>query len=171
MDHRAFSIGAIFTIVSDIATNVNRAIARFLKWSFVVEQSSCEDAENDACDGAREAWKKFSLLDSQNVRESRAEPLSSAELSMRRLMMWSTRGKGENIKRGLMPIVARQPGRLDYMSSRFVAEIHEDFVERLDAGELDSEEKKQILLDIYLEELLEQYPEWENLQACLVAGA
>lgn len=61
-----------------------------------------------------------------------------------------------------MPIVARQPGRLDYMSSRFVAEIHEDFVGRLDAGELDSEEKKQILLDIYLEELLEQYPEWEN---------
>jgi len=57
------------------------------------------------------------------------------------------------------------------MSSRLVAEIHEDFVERLDAGELDSEEKKQILLDIYLEQLLEQYPQWENSKAWSVAGA
>ncbi|WP_155947691.1 hypothetical protein [Rhizobium sp. 2MFCol3.1] len=80
-----------------------------MKWSFVVEQSGCEDAENAACDGAREVRKKFSLLDSQNVRESRAKPRLSAELNMRRLMMWSARGKGENAKRGLMPIGARQP--------------------------------------------------------------
>jgi hypothetical protein len=79
--------------------------------------------------------------------------------------------KGENAKHGLMAIAARQPASLDYMSSRFVSETHEDFGERLDAGELDSEVKKQILLDIYLEQLLEQYPEWENLQACSVAGS
>lgn len=53
MDHRALSIGAIFTSVSDISTNVNRAIARFLKWSFVVEQSGCEDAESNVLDRAR----------------------------------------------------------------------------------------------------------------------
>ena len=52
-----------------------------------------------------------------------------------------------------------------------LTEIHEDFVERLEAGELDSEETKQILIDIYLEELFERFPEWENLQVSLVAGA
>ena len=55
--------------------------------------------------------------------------------------------------------------------SRFISEIHEDFMERLEAGELDSEEKREIMLDIYREELLERFPEWENLQMSVVAGA
>ncbi len=46
------------------------------------------------------------------------------------------------------------------MKSRFISEIHEDFVERLEAGEIDSEEKREMLLDIYREELLERFPEW-----------
>ncbi|NNU64412.1 hypothetical protein G9X67_03805 [Rhizobium sp. WYCCWR 11152] len=40
----------------------------------------------------------------------------------------------------------------------------------MEAGEIDSEAKKQKLLDIYEEELRARYPEWANLQASLVAG-
>ncbi len=125
----------------------------------------------------------------------------ATEIGMRQFMLMARRGKNEDAKRCLMPIVrqlvqkvviGKTPGHqptslqvhgliasilaqmdvLDHMSSRFVSEIHEDFVERLDAGELDSEETKQILLDIYLEELLERYPEWENLQVlfCWLRG-
>lgn len=95
MDYRVLSVGAIFTSVSDISTNVNPAVDRLLKWCFFVEQPGCEDAESDVFDGAREARKKFGLLDSQNVGESRAEPRSSAELSMRRLMMWGANGRAK----------------------------------------------------------------------------
>ena len=122
------------------------------------------------------------------------------EMAMRQFMLMARKGKNEEAKRMLMPIVrqlvqkvviGKTPGHqpaslqvhgliasilaqmdvIDYMKSRFISEIHEDFVERLEAGELDSEEKKQILLDIYQEELLERFPEWENLQMSLVAGA
>ncbi len=122
------------------------------------------------------------------------------EMAMRQFMLMARRGKNEEAKRMLMPIVrqlvqkvvvGKTPGHqpaslqvhgliasilaqmdvLDYMKSRFISEIHEDFVERLEAGELDSEEKKEILLDIYREELLERFPEWENLQMSVVAGA
>jgi hypothetical protein len=72
---------------------------------------------------------------------------------------------------GLIASILAQMDVLDYMKSRFISEIHEDFVERLEAGELDSEEKREIMLDIYREELLERFPEWENLQVSVVAGA
>ena len=122
------------------------------------------------------------------------------EMAMRQFMMVARKGKNEEAKRMLMPIVrqlvqkvviGKTPGHqpaslqvhgliasilaqmdvLDYMKSRFISEIHEDFVERLEAGELDSEEKREIMLDIYREELLERFPEWENLQVSVVAGA
>ncbi|QND22982.1 hypothetical protein ELI47_34205 (plasmid) [Rhizobium ruizarguesonis] len=41
----------------------------------------------------------------------------------------------------------------------------------MEAGEIDSEAKKQKLLDIYEEELRARCPEWANLQASLLAGA
>ncbi|MCD2185522.1 recombinase family protein [Rhizobium sp. GN54] len=122
------------------------------------------------------------------------------EMAMRQFMMVARKGKNEEAKRMLMPIVrqlvqkvvvGKTPGHqpaslqvhgliasilaqmdvLDYMKSRFISEIHEDFVERLEAGEIDSEEKKEMLLDIYREELLERFPQWENLQMSVVAGA
>jgi len=45
--------------------------------------------------------------------------------------------------RGLLASILAQMDVLDYMSSRFVSEIHEDFVEKLDAGELDTWQKRK----------------------------
>ena len=42
---------------------------------------------------------------------------------------------------------------------------------RIASGEIDTEHKKKKLLEAYAEELLSKYPEWENLQVSLVAGA
>jgi hypothetical protein len=42
---------------------------------------------------------------------------------------------------------------------------------RVEIGELDTEAKRKKLLDRYGEELIKRYPEWENLQVSLVAGA
>jgi hypothetical protein len=103
----------------------------------------------------------------------------ATEIGMRQFMMMARRGKNEDAKRGLMPIVCQlvqkvvianhQPGGLqvhgllalilaqmdvlDYMSSRFISEVHEDFVERLRAGELDTWQKRKNLLDASAEEL------------------
>ena len=56
-------------------------------------------------------------------------------------------------------------------STRFVAEVHADFIAKLKAGELDTEQKQKKLLEPYAEELKGKYPEWENLQVSVVAGA
>jgi hypothetical protein len=71
---------------------------------------------------------------------------------------------------GLIASILAQMDVLTFMERRFIAEAHADFVERMEAGEIDSEAKKRMLLDAYAEELLERYPEWENLRASLVAG-
>ncbi|MBO0134635.1 hypothetical protein JZX89_28235, partial [Agrobacterium sp. Rnr] len=60
---------------------------------------------------------------------------------------------------------------LDLMERRFVAEVHADFIERLEAGEIDTEQKQKKLLDAYAEELCVKRLEWANLQVYLVAGA
>jgi ribosomal protein S3AE len=44
-------------------------------------------------------------------------------------------------------------------------------VTRIASGEIDTEHKKKKLLEAYAEELLRKYPEWENLQVSVVAGA
>jgi hypothetical protein len=49
--------------------------------------------------------------------------------------------------------------------------VHADFIDKLEAGELDTEQKQKKLLDAYAEELKGKYPEWENLQVSVVAGA
>ncbi|NKC49912.1 hypothetical protein HED54_26090 [Ochrobactrum anthropi ATCC 49188] len=121
------------------------------------------------------------------------------EMAMRQFMRMARKGTDEDAKRALMPIVRQlvqkvvigktpghQPASLqvhgliaailtqmdvfDYMSSRFMSEVHEDFMERVEAGDIDSEEKKEMMLDIYREEFLERLPEWENLQMSVVAG-
>ena len=42
---------------------------------------------------------------------------------------------------------------------------------RIASGEIDTEHKKKKLLEAYAEELLRKYPEWENFQVSVVAGA
>ncbi|MGO7157211.1 hypothetical protein, partial [Rhizobium leguminosarum] len=39
------------------------------------------------------------------------------------------------------------------------------------SGEIDTEAKKQKLLNAYAEELKSKYPEWANLQVSVVSGA
>jgi hypothetical protein len=46
-----------------------------------------------------------------------------------------------------------------------------DYLERHDAGELDTEQERKKLLEAYAEELSVKRLEWSNLQVSLVAGA
>lgn len=39
------------------------------------------------------------------------------------------------------------------------------------SGEIDTEAKKNRLIEAYIDELSRKLPEWENLQVSLVAGA
>lgn len=72
---------------------------------------------------------------------------------------------------GQIASILAQMDVLDYMERRFIAEVHADFVEKLEAGEIETKQKQKKLLDQYGEELRVRYPEWINLQVCLVAGA
>ncbi len=54
----------------------------------------------------------------------------------------------------LIASILAQIDVVDYMSSRFMSEVHEDFMERLEAGELDSEPKRPELLAAWAAELL-----------------
>jgi DNA invertase Pin-like site-specific DNA recombinase len=125
---------------------------------------------------------------------------AQTELRMRHFFLQARRGKNDDAKRQVMPIVrslvqkvviGKTPGHqpatlevhglissilaqmdvLDLMERRFVAEVHADFIEKLEAGEIATKEKQKKLLDSYEEELRRKYPEWENLQVSVVAGA
>lgn len=72
---------------------------------------------------------------------------------------------------GLISSILAQMDVLDFMERRFVAEVHADFIEKLEAGEIDTQQKQKKLLDSYEEELRRKYPEWANLQVSVVAGA
>ena len=72
---------------------------------------------------------------------------------------------------GQIASILAQMDVLDIMERRFVAEVHTDFIEKLEAGEIETTEKQKKLLDSYEEELRRKYPEWRNLQISLVAGA
>ena len=60
---------------------------------------------------------------------------------------------------------------IDIMQQQFVAAAQNDLMTHIASGEIDTEHKKEKLLEAYAEELLSKYPEWENLQVSLVAGA
>ena len=60
---------------------------------------------------------------------------------------------------------------IDIMQQQFVAAAQNDLMARIASGEIDTEHKKKKLLEAYAEELLRKYPEWENLQVSVVAGA
>ncbi|MFA1675472.1 hypothetical protein ACDY97_22620 [Rhizobium mongolense] len=57
------------------------------------------------------------------------------------------------------------------MEKRFQAEKHNDYLEKLAAGKLDTEAKQEELLQSYLEEFDQKQLAWQSLQVCLVAGA
>ncbi|APO68997.1 hypothetical protein IE4872_CH03398 [Rhizobium gallicum] len=56
------------------------------------------------------------------------------------------------------------------MERRFIAEAHADFAEKLEAAELDTEQKQKKLLDAYAEELQSKYPEWANCKFVWLRG-
>ena len=124
---------------------------------------------------------------------------AQTELRMRHFFLQARRGKNDDAKRQVMPIVrslvqkvviGKTPGHqpatlevhgliasilaqmdvLDFMERRFVAKVHADFIEKLEAGEIDTQQKQKKLLDAYEEELRARYPEWANLQVSVVAG-
>ena len=61
---------------------------------------------------------------------------------------------------GMIASILAQMDVLDLMERRFVAEVHADFIERLEAGEIDTEQKQKKLLDAYAEELCVKRLEW-----------
>ncbi len=60
---------------------------------------------------------------------------------------------------------------LDLMEQQFITAAQNDLMARIASGEIDTEQKRKKLLDAYAEELRCKYPEWENLQVSVVAGA
>ena len=61
---------------------------------------------------------------------------------------------------GLISSILAQMDVLDLMERRFVAEVHADFIEKLEAGEIETKEKQKKLLDSYEEELRRKCPAW-----------
>lgn len=57
------------------------------------------------------------------------------------------------------------------MEKQFEALTRHNYLERLRAGELDTEQKQKKLLDAYAEELSLKRLEWQNIQVSVVAGA
>jgi hypothetical protein len=72
---------------------------------------------------------------------------------------------------GLIAAIFAQMDVMDLMEQQFIAAAQNDFVARIASGEIDTEDKRKKLLSEYAEELLKKFPEWENLQVLLVAGA
>ncbi|MGO4565907.1 recombinase family protein [Rhizobium sp. 2YAF20] len=60
---------------------------------------------------------------------------------------------------------------IDLLQRQFIVAAQNDLMEKLASGEIDTEDKKEKLLDAYAEELKGKYPEWANLQVSVVAGA
>ncbi|KVK42395.1 hypothetical protein L901_26810, partial [Agrobacterium sp. D14] len=125
---------------------------------------------------------------------------ANIEISVRKLIFLARNNADEHAKQRLMPIVrdliqtvviGKTPGHqpaslqvhgsianimasmevLDLMEQQFITAAQNDLMARIASGELETEEKRKKLLDAYAEELRCKYPEWENLQVSVVAGA
>ncbi|EKJ95497.1 recombinase [Bradyrhizobium lupini HPC(L)] len=124
----------------------------------------------------------------------------NTEIAIRKLIFLARNNADEQAKRRLMPIVrdliqvvviGKTPGHqpaalqvhgdianimasmdvIDIMQQQFVASAQNYMMTRIASGEIDTEAKKEKLLEAYAEELLRRSPEWENLQVSVVAGA
>ncbi|MGO7472557.1 hypothetical protein ACCT24_37195 [Rhizobium ruizarguesonis] len=60
---------------------------------------------------------------------------------------------------------------IDVLEQQFPAAAQNDLMAKIASGEIDTEAKKQKLLEAYAEELKSKYPEWANLRVSVVAGA
>ena len=125
---------------------------------------------------------------------------TNVEVAIRKLLFLARNNGNEEAKQHLMPIVrdliqtvviGKTPGQqpaslqvhgsianimasmevLDLMEQQFIAAAGNDLMARIASGEIDTEEKREKLLGQYAEELRLLYPEWENLQVSVVAGA
>ncbi|QWW75472.1 recombinase family protein [Agrobacterium pusense] len=125
---------------------------------------------------------------------------ANTEISIRKLIFLARNNADEHAKQRLMPIVrdliqtvviGKTPGHqpaslqvhgsianimasmevLDLMEQQFITAAQNDLMAKIASGEIDTEAKKQKLLDAYAEELRCKYPEWANLQVSVVAGA
>ncbi|MDX0203826.1 recombinase family protein [Sinorhizobium meliloti] len=147
------------------------------------------DAEAPAEDFAEKVARVKAQFNPQNV-----------EVIIRKLIFLARNNANEQAKQRLMPIVrdliqtvviGKTPGHqpatlevhgsianimasmevMDLMEQQFLAAAGNDLMARIASGEIDTEAKKQKLLDAYAEELRSKYPEWANLQVSVVAGA
>jgi hypothetical protein len=57
------------------------------------------------------------------------------------------------------------------MEQRFLPAAGNDLMAKITSGEIGTDAKRNKLLEAYAEELLVRFPEWENLEVFLVAGA
>ncbi|NEJ31717.1 recombinase family protein [Rhizobium leguminosarum] len=125
---------------------------------------------------------------------------ANVEISIRKLIFLARNNADEQAKQRLMPIVrdliqtvviGKTPGHqpaslqvhgdianimasmevLERLEQQFVAAAQNDLLAKIASGEIDTEAKKETLLDAYAEELKSKYHEWENLQVSVVAGA
>ncbi|WP_436051552.1 recombinase family protein [Rhizobium leguminosarum] len=125
---------------------------------------------------------------------------ANMEIIIRKLIFLARHNADEQAKQRLMPIVrdliqtvviGKTPGHqpaslqvhssianimasmeaIDVLEQQFLAAAQNDLMAKIASGEIDTEAKKQKLLDAYAEELKGKYPEWANLQVSVVAGA
>ncbi|MGR8965709.1 hypothetical protein [Rhizobium leguminosarum] len=125
---------------------------------------------------------------------------ANMEIIIRKLIFLARHNADEQAKQRLMPIVrdliqtvvigktpGHQPASLqvhgsianimasmeavDVLEQQFLAAAQNDLMAKIASGEIDTEAKKQKLLDAYAEKLKGKYPEWENLRVSVVAGA
>ncbi|MCW0001348.1 recombinase family protein [Pararhizobium sp. YC-54] len=125
---------------------------------------------------------------------------ANVEIAIRRLLFIARNNADDYAKTRLMPIVrdliqtvviGKTPGHqpaslqvhgsianimasmevLDLLEQQFIAAAQNDLMAKIASGEIDTEQKRKKLLDAYAEELRCKYPEWENLQVSVVAGA
>ncbi|MCZ8158656.1 MAG: recombinase family protein [Rhizobiaceae bacterium] len=121
-------------------------------------------------------------------------------ISIRKLIFLARNNSDEAAKRRLMPIVrdliqtvviGKTPGHqpaslqvhgdianimasmdvIDVLQQQFFAAAQNDLMTRMASGEIDTEVKKDKLIEAYIDELSRKLPEWENLQVSVVAGA
>ncbi|MGO7177958.1 hypothetical protein ACCT06_29330 [Rhizobium ruizarguesonis] len=125
---------------------------------------------------------------------------TNMEIIIRKLIFLARHNADEQAKQRLMPIVrdliqtvviGKTPGHqpaslqvhgsianimasmeaIDVLEHQFLAAAQNDLMAKIASGEIDTEAKKQKLLDAYAEALKSKYPEWANLQVSVVAGA
>ncbi|MGC4411185.1 MULTISPECIES: recombinase family protein [Rhizobium] len=125
---------------------------------------------------------------------------ANIEIGIRKLIFLARNNADEAVKQRLMPIVrdliqtvviGKTPGHqpaslqvhgdiahimasmdaIDILQQQFIAAAQNDLMTRLASGEIDTEDKKNKLIDAYIDELSRKLPEWENLQVSVVAGA